>query len=153
MRRVLLIALLAAAAWADDVGVTSARLLELHDGRYAIEADVAARMVAALRPPVLPERFPPAAKPTYRRVGVGLVVRYEFGGAVLAPGDVLLLPWTRSAVLLTARWRDGTVQRGMFPRGPTGIRVPVEMLRPVEPPTATAAAREHVGPMDRESTN
>ena len=57
-------------------------------------------------------------RPIYRRVGVGLIVRYEFGGsdAPLTAGDVILLPWARSAVLLTARWLDGSVQRAMFPR-------------------------------------
>ncbi len=74
------------------------------------------------------------------------MVRYEFGGAdvPLQPGDVLLLPWGRSAVLLTARWKDGTVQRGMFPRSPAGIRIPVDALRPVEH-SALSVARHHLG--------
>jgi hypothetical protein len=79
-------------------------------------------------------------------VGVSLVVRYEFGGSEipLRAGEVLLLPWGRSAVLLTARWNDGTVQRGMFPRSPPGIRVPVEALKPVEH-SAAEVARRHLG--------
>jgi hypothetical protein len=131
---------------ADDVGITSARLLELADGGYAIEADVSPRMVAALRAPVVPERFTRIDKPSYRRVGVGLVARYEFGGSdiPLQAGDTLLLPWARSAVLLTTKWRDGTSQRAMFPRGPVGIRVPIEALRPVER-SPLAVARQHLG--------
>jgi hypothetical protein len=141
-----LLAVPAMPAVADDVGITSARLLELADGGYAIEADVSPRMVAALRAPIVPERFTRIEKPSYRRVGVGLVVRYEFGGSdtPLRAGDVLVLPWARSAVLLTTRWRDGTAQRAMFPRGPTGIRVPIEALRPIER-SRPAVARQHLG--------
>jgi hypothetical protein len=130
---------------ADDVGITSARLVELADGGYALEADVAPRMVAALREPVVPERFTLAERPIYRRVGVVLVVRYEFGGSdqALEAGDMLLLPWARSAVLLTARWSDGTVRRGMFPRSAAGIKVPIEALKPVER-SAPAISRSHL---------
>ncbi len=130
---------------ADDVGVTSARLLELAEGGYALEADASPALLPLLRPPVFPERFT-AAPPSYRQVGITLLVRYEFGGSdvPLQSGDVLLLPWGRSAVLLTARWTDGTVQRGMFPRSPAGIRVPIEALKPVEH-SALAVARRHHG--------
>lgn len=135
----------AAPAAADDVGVTSARLLELADGGYALEADASPALLPLIGPPVVPERFT-AAKPVYKQVGVTLVVRYEFGGSgvPLQVGDVLLLPWGRSAVLLTARWKDGTVQHGMFPRSPAGIRVPVEALRQVEH-SALSVARQHLG--------
>jgi hypothetical protein len=131
---------------ADDVGITSARLIELGEGGYALEADISPRMVAALRPPVVPGRFTLAERPTYRRVGVGLVVRYEFGGSEqpLQAGDALLLPWARSAVLLTARWRNGTVQRAMFPRRVVSIPIPIEVLKPVER-TAVEVARQHFG--------
>ena len=37
---------------ADDVGITSARLVELAEGGYDLEADVPPRMLGALRPPV-----------------------------------------------------------------------------------------------------
>jgi hypothetical protein len=102
-------------------------------------------MVAALREPVVPERFTLAERPSYRRVGANLVVRHEFGGSeqALEAGDVLLLPWARSAVLLTAHWGDGTVRRAMFPRGAAGIKVPIETLKPIEQ-TALAVARNHL---------
>jgi hypothetical protein len=131
-------------AVADDVGLTSARLTELAVGGYVLEADVSPYLLPALRPPLVPERFNLIGKPSYRRVGVGLVVRYEFGGSdePLGPGDTLLLPWGRSAVLLTARWADGEVRRGMFPRGVAGIRVPIEALRPMER-TAAEVTRSH----------
>jgi len=136
----------AAPVAADDVGLTSARLTELADGGYALEADITPYLLPALRPPLVPERFTSVGKPQYRRVGVGLVVRYEFGGSdePLSPGDTLLLPWGRSAVLMTARWADGEVHRAMFPRQAAGIRVPIETLRPVAQ-TATEVARRHIG--------
>lgn len=129
-------------AIADDVGVTPARLVELEDGSYVLEADVSPPQIAALRPPVVPERFRLTERPSYRRVGMGLVVRYTFGGSATAleAGDVLLLPWARSAVLLTARWRNGEVHRALLPRGAAGIRVPIEALKPVER-AAMATAR------------
>ena len=117
---------------ADDVGVTSARLTELANGRYALEADISPSKVGALRPPIVPERYQLFGRPRYTRGGAGLTVRYEFGGSdqPLRAGDVLLLPWARSAVLLTSRWLDGLVQRAMFPRGSTGIRIAIATLRP-----------------------
>lgn len=129
---------------ADDVGIASARLLERADGGFALEADASPALLPLFRPPVVAERFS-AARPVYRRVGVSLVVRYEFEGSEtpLRAGDVLLLPWGRNAVLLTARWNDGTVQRGMFPRSPAGIRVPIETLKPVER-SAVEVARRHL---------
>jgi HupE / UreJ protein len=141
----LLLVFLSVPTFADDVGITSARLLETADGGYALEAEVPSALVAALRQPVVPERFTVTDRPSYRRLGVGLVVRYEFGGSdePLAPGDTLLLPWARSAVLLTARWSDGTVHRGMFPRTSAGIRVPIEVLRPRNRP-AIEIARHHL---------
>lgn len=122
-----------ALVWADDVGVSTARLREMAPGRYALEVDASAALVPLFRPPVAPEGFT-VSRPRYRQVGVVLVVRYELESAhrVLEPGDALLLPWGRSALLLTARWRDGAVHRGMFPRGPSGIRIPIDALRPVD---------------------
>ena len=130
----LLTAGLAPRASADDSGITEARLFELEGGRYALEADVPAATLAALRPPIVPERFEAIGRPEYRPLGFGLTARYEFGGSdrPLGAGDRLLLPWGRSAVLLTARWRDGEVQRAMFVRGPAGIPIDVAELRPVE---------------------
>ncbi len=149
-RRLIPLVLATLAAWplslsADDVGIASARLLERADGAFALEADASPALLPLFRPPVVPERFT-AARPVYRRVGVSLVVRYEFEGSEipLRAGDVLLLPWGRNAVLLTARWNDGTVQRGMFPRSPAGIRVPIETLKPVEH-SAVEVARRHLG--------
>ena len=128
---------------ADDVGVTSARLMELQDGSYALEADVSPVQLAAFRPPVVPERFTLTGRPSHRRAGVTLILRYEFGGSDVPLGadDVLFLPWGRSAVLLTARWRDGQVHRAMFPRSAAGIRVPIESLRPVKHSRIAVAQR------------
>ena len=136
--------LVAVPAFADDVGITSARLVELADGGYALEADVSPMLLGAIRAPVVPDRFTVTQRPEIRRIGVGLVVRYEFKGSdrPLEAGDTLLLPWTRSAVLLTARWRDGSVQRAMFPSGTAGIRVPIEVLKPIER-SAGPVARHH----------
>ena len=125
--------LLAVPVHGDDVGVTSARLIELEDG-YAIEADISPAMVPLLGAPVVPERFSARGKPSYRQVGVVLVVRYEFAGSdvPLQDGDTILLPWGRSAVLLTARWQDGEAHRAMFPRMITGIPIDIGVLRPRE---------------------
>ena len=73
-----LVLALATLAQADDVGITSARLLELSDGRYALEADVSPMMVAVLGNPVLPPRFTLADRPVYRRTGAAMVVQRRF---------------------------------------------------------------------------
>ena len=122
---------LATGVRADDVGITTARLYELGEGRYAIEADVSSNLVSALAPPVLPARFEVVSRADYQPAGAWIVVRYEFSTEQepLGPQDSILLPWGRSAVLLTARWIDGETHRAMFSRSPAGIRVSVSSLR------------------------
>ena len=52
-----LLLLLALPALADDVGIASARLVELADGGFALEADIPPVLFGAIKTPVVPDRF------------------------------------------------------------------------------------------------
>ncbi|MEM9383000.1 MAG: hypothetical protein AAGB93_23830, partial [Planctomycetota bacterium] len=134
--RVLALALLALVALApavraDDTGLTEARLIELADGGLAIEAEVPPALLAALRAPLFPERFGAPSRPEYGQLGFGITVRWEVGPAEppLGSGDVVVLPWARSAAIIDARWADGTRGRALFPGSYGVIRVRVDALR------------------------
>ncbi len=137
MSRRLILALaclvVAAAAMADDVGISSARLIEESPGVYLVEVDATPALAPAFRPPIFPTRFVTVGEPESEKVGAGLQIRYRFQATdqPLITGEALLLPWSRTRIALTVRWADGEVRQGLFARGPTGIRVPVAVLREV----------------------
>ena len=147
--RVVAVVLVAAAAMlgvrADDVGVTSARLFELPGGEYALEADITPDLAGALAPPIVPARFTDLGAAVYRRVGPTLVVRYTFAGSdePLHGDDVLLLPWARPALLLTAHLAGDRPQSAMFDADLAGFRIPLSRFRPLEY-TATEDARRRL---------
>jgi len=118
-------------ALADDVGISTARLLEQEPGVYLIEVDVTPLLAPGFLPPVLPARFEATGKPEHVRLGATMQIRYRFAaaGQPLASGERILLPWSRTGIDLTARWADGSFHRGFFARGPAGISVPVDALR------------------------
>ena len=60
---------------ADDVGLTSARLLEIDSGEYALEADITPALVPALSPPVLPERCLRTRPPVRYRTSISRHLR------------------------------------------------------------------------------
>ncbi|MEM1447893.1 MAG: hypothetical protein AAGI22_02215 [Planctomycetota bacterium] len=142
---------LAPSASADDTGLTEARLIERADGGVAIEAEVPPALLAALRAPLFPERFGAPSRPEYGQLGFGITVRWEVEAAEdpLGPGDVIVLPWARSAVIIDARWADGTRGRALFPGSFGVIRVRVDQLRAgaAEPRAlALAHVRDGAGP-------
>jgi HupE / UreJ protein len=116
------------AAAAHDLGVARALLQETSGGRYVLEIEPPA-LAELFAPPELPARcVPDDAQGTSGPDRA--VLRYAFtcAPAPLTAGDVLVLPWQRQGVMLTARWADGSSARQFFPRTSAVIEVPLVAL-------------------------
>ncbi len=94
---------------ADDIGLSTVRLIESAENSYVIETDIQPQLQDRIGVPVLPEGF--ANQDTeFEMRGALIHVRYPFTGErALGPEDTILLRWSRTGVLVNARWEDGTV--------------------------------------------
>ena len=130
----LLIAGWVSSGLADDVGLVTATLTENGDGAYVLETNLPPQLLNTIGDPVLPEGFENQPPETEQR-GVLINVRYPFTGTVaLGPDDTILLPWSRTGVLVNARWADGTRASHLFTGKPLeGIAVEIARLRSFEP--------------------
>jgi hypothetical protein len=119
---------------ADDVGITTARLIQLSDTSYHLEADATVQFVSMMTGiPVFPERFE-VSKPEFTNKSGWIVVTTTAitSGDPLSPDEEILLPWLRNGVSLTVQWQDGTLNRGFYMRDLDGIHIPMSTLMPVD---------------------
>jgi len=121
----------AASGFADDVGITKARLVQETENRYVLEADVAQVLVWAIKAPIFPDRFK-VSKLEYINQAGWIVVRATATttGGPLSAQDEMLLPWMRNGAALTVQWLDGSLHQGLFLRSLEGIHVPIRLLMP-----------------------
>jgi len=118
-------------AWADDVGITKARLIQKTDNSYILEVDVPEQLVWAIKAPIFPDRFQ-VSEPEYIKQGGWVVMQAEASttGEPLSSRDEILLPWARNGADITAQWLDGSINKGLFLRSLEGIHVPLHLLMP-----------------------
>lgn len=115
--------------WADDVGISKARLIQQNDSTYVLETDITQALVWTIKAPIFPDRFQVSELKYITQAGQIIVqVTATTSGAPLSPQDEILLPWMRNGVALTAQWIDGLVRQGLFLRSLEGVRVPVRLL-------------------------
>ncbi|ETX08246.1 MAG: hypothetical protein ETSY2_06500 [Candidatus Entotheonella gemina] len=139
----LLVGLLSATTWADDVGITKARLVQQAPTRYVLEADVSQALLWAVKAPIFPNRFQVSELEFITQSGAIVVqATATTRGEPLSPRDEILLPWMRNGVSLTVQWLDGSIYQGLFMRTLEGIRVPVRLIMPSHP-SLTEIAIEH----------
>lgn len=121
----------ATSGFADDVGITKARLFQKTETRYVLEADVPQVLVWAIKAPIFPDRFQVSKLQYINRAG-WIVVRATATttGGPLSAQDEILLPWMRNGAALTAQWLDGPIHQGLFLRSMEGIHVQMRLLMP-----------------------
>ena len=118
---------------ADDIGITSARLIQVSDTSYIFEADIIQQAIWAIKAPVFPQRFTVSGMELTDKAGWIIArVTATTTGEPLDYKDEILLPWMRSGVSLTTQWNDGTLGRGFFRRSLDGIHIPMNVLMPIE---------------------
>lgn len=116
---------------ADNVGITTARLIETATGSYVLEVDSSPTLLPAFAAPVLPERFESSLTTEYDKQSRFVMIKYCFAypELPLTATDEILLPWGQMGVSLTAQWADGQFHRALFLRRLDGIPVPIRLLR------------------------
>jgi len=121
-------------ARADDVGITTVRLIQKTETSYVLEADVTRVLVWAVKAPIFPDRFQ-VSELAYISQSGWIVVQATAttSGDPLSARDEILLPWMRNGAAITVQWLDGSVFQGLFLRSLEGIRVPLNLLRPAAP--------------------
>jgi hypothetical protein len=121
----------AATGWADDVGITKARLIQKSEKSYVLEADVTRVLVWAIKAPIFPDRFQVSELEYVNQAGwIVVQATATSTGEPLSPEDDILLHWMRNGAAITAQWLDGTLQQSLFLRSLEGIHVPMRLLMP-----------------------
>jgi len=125
----LLFLLGSATARAHQNKIESMTITELTDQRYEIRYDAPPPGLSEFGAPILPDdcRWVPLDAIPQSEVSTSLV--FEANNRAIGPDDQIILPWQSNGVLVTARWRDGTVAREYFLSGPEGITVRMGMLQ------------------------
>lgn len=129
-----LILFCASCGWADDVGITKARLIQKSEKSYVLEADVTQVLVWAIKAPIFPDRFQVSELEYVNQAGwIVVQATATTSGEPLSPQDEILLPWMRNGAAITVQWLDDSVHQGLFLRSLEGIRVPLRLLKPHTP--------------------
>ncbi len=133
----------ATAVFADNVGITKARLIQNSDKSYIVEADTTQALLWAIKPPIFPDRFQ-VSEPEYIMQSGWIIVQVTAStdGEPLSPREEILLPWMRNGAALSVQWLDGSVRQGLFLRSLEGIHVPMNTLMPSDK-TLWEVCREH----------
>lgn len=137
------ILLSASLAFADNVGITKARLIQKSEKSYVIEADVTQALSWAIKAPIFPDRYQ-VSELEYINQSGWIVVQATASteGESLSPEDEILLPWMQNGAALSVQWLDGSLQQGLFLRSLEGIKVPLKLLMKQKRPLAEVIA-EH----------
>ena len=121
----------ATVGWADDVGITKARLIQKSEKSYVLEADVTRVLAWAIKAPIFPDRFQVTELEYINQAGwIVAQATATTTGEPLSAEDEILLPWMRNGAAITVQWLDGTLQQGLFLRSLEGIHVSMRMLIP-----------------------
>lgn len=120
-------------AFADDIGITSVRLIQVSDSSYELEVDLNEALLWTIKAPVFPERFTVSDLDYTNNAGwIVARARISTSGEPLNHRDEIFLPWMRNGVSLAAKWLDGELGKGFFTRSLDGIYIPLSAIMPVE---------------------
>jgi hypothetical protein len=129
--------------FADDVGITKARLIQKNDSTYVLEVDVTRQLVWAIKAPIFPDRFQVSELEfTIQSGWIVVQVTATTSGEPLSADDEIQLPWFRNGADITAQWLDGSLYQGLFLRSLEGIHVPINLLMPTKK-TLSDVCEEH----------
>jgi len=130
-------------AFADDVGITKARLIQKNDSTYILEVDVTRQLVWAIKAPIFPDRFQVTELEFITQSGwIVVQASATTSGEPLSAEEEILLPWFRNGADITVQWLDGSLYQGLFLRSLEGIHVPISLLMPTTK-TLSEVCEEH----------
>jgi len=124
------------AVFADDPGITKARLIQETDTSYTFEVDIAQSLLWAIKAPVFPDRFKIVDLNVKNQSGwITLKAHITTSQDPLSHEDEIVLPWTRNGADITVQWKDGTTYKGLYQRTLDGIHVPIKELMTIQKTT------------------
>ena len=123
--------------FADDIGINAVRLIQLSDSTYIFQTDFTQQVIYDFEIPIFPDRFQVSKPEFVDKAGLfTITLNVSTSGRPLNSKDVILLPWRRNGVSMTAKWLDGTIYQGLFLRTIEGIRIPIDLLKQNKKTTA-----------------
>lgn len=119
---------LASPVVAHEIGVSQAELIEQEGWRYELRVETPANSAYLFGPPQLPEKCALDGNP--RGLQAGLWRSYSFAcEQSLVADDLLVLPWGRDGIMLTASWLGGYNSTQLFSNEAGVITVPMVELQ------------------------
>ena len=109
MRRLLAavaLGLLASPSVAHEIGVSQAELIEQEGWLYELRVETPADGAYLFGPPQLPEKCALDGNPRGLQAGPWRSYLFACQQSLVAD-DLLVLPWSRDGIMLTARWLSG----------------------------------------------
>ena len=89
--------------FADDPGIAKVRLIQQSDTSYIFEVDIPQAFLGSFKEPILPQRFIISTPEREFQSGwVTLKSKIVSTSGSFQPDDVIVLPWARNAVDITA---------------------------------------------------
>ena len=124
----LLIACVVVPVQAHDIGVSQTELVEKNDGSYALSMRTGPAAAFVFATPQLPPHCQFIGNP--RGIQGPGWRSFEFACTDgLTADDSLNLPWRRDGIMLTAKWLDGSIAKGLFRYEAGQITVPLAELQ------------------------
>ncbi|WP_430817048.1 hypothetical protein [Carboxylicivirga sp. RSCT41] len=115
--------------YADDPGIAKVRLIQQSDSSYVFEVDIPQNFLGSFQKPILPPGFT-ITKPEREFQSGWVTLKADIIATKrgFSHEDIIVLPWARNAVDVTAQWLDGTSYKGFFTRSLNGIHVPLNQI-------------------------
>ncbi|TRX70245.1 HupE/UreJ family protein [Carboxylicivirga sp. M1479] len=118
---------------ADDPGIAKVRLIQQSDSSFHFEVDIPQAFLGSFKEPILPNGFTITnPQREFQAEWVTLKADITCSSDGFQASDVIILPWARNAVDITAQWNDGNTYKGFFTRSLNGIHVPLNQIMAVE---------------------
>ena len=119
--------------FADDPGIAKVRLIQQSDTTYIFEVDIPQAFLGSFKEPILPPGFSISTPQREFQSGwVTLKATINSNNSGFQPDHIIVLPWARNAVDITAQWLDGKTYKGFFNRTMNGIQVPLNQIMSVQ---------------------
>ena len=133
MRNLLLSLMLLVVWWpspvvAHDIGVSQAELVEQDGGHYVLSVQSSPTVAYLFATPLLPAHCEFVGNPRGTRGSSWKIFDFTCADGLTA-ADAIKLPWRRDAVMLTAKWQDGSEVKRLFLNEAGIIPVPLSELR------------------------
>ena len=115
-------------AWAHDIGVSQAELIEQPNNLYSLNVQAGPGILSLFSPPLLPAHCRPRGNPSGIQSPGWLGFEFSCDSSLTA-ADTLILPWKRDGIMLSVTWRNGNTVQRLFSHDAGSITVPLAQVQ------------------------